>query len=64
MELEHKFYDCINFRVKGIPYANITWYKNDRPLVMKDGNYKEYRIKEHGAWINGKSHRFVISCLI
>lgn len=54
MELEHKFYDCINFRVKGIPYANITWYKNGKPLLMKDGNYKEYRIKEHGPWINGK----------
>jgi len=54
MELQHKFYYCIIFRIKGIPYANTTWLKNGKPLIMSEGQFLEYKI-EYPAYIEGKS---------
>lgn len=52
METEKKFYMGIKFLIKGIPYANTTWYKNGKRLSMSEGNYREYKIK-HRAFIEG-----------
>ena len=51
--MQRKFYMCIIFRIKGIPYANTTWYKNGKLLAMTEGNFMEYRI-ENPAFIDGK----------
>lgn len=52
MELQRKFYMCIIFRIKGIPYANTTWFKNGKQIQMSENNYLEYQI-DNPASIDG-----------
>ncbi|KAH9507105.1 BDNF/NT-3 growth factors receptor [Dermatophagoides farinae] len=51
MKLQRKFYINIVFRIKGIPYAKTTWYKNGKPLEMSE-DFHEYQI-DHRAFIDG-----------
>ncbi len=52
--LQRKFYLCIIFRIKGIPYANTTWLKDGKPLVISNEHYKHYTIPTQGAQADGK----------
>lgn len=53
MELQRKFYMVITFRIKGYPYANTTWYKNNKLIqVRNEGKYREYMI-QYRAMIDG-----------
>ncbi|OTF76866.1 BDNF/NT-3 growth factors receptor-like protein [Euroglyphus maynei] len=51
MKLQRKFYINIVFRIKGIPYAKTTWFKNGKLLEMSQ-DFREYQIDER-AFIDG-----------
>lgn len=43
----------ISYRIKGNPYANITWYKNGKKIEIDDKTFVGYRFPNRLAILDG-----------